>query len=216
MEKRRYPRVELKAPVRIYGTDASGHPFSENVFTVNICEHGARLSDVNSQLNCGETIGLAYEQRKNRFQIRWIGENDGAQSGHIGLSSVPGQAPIWDVALPPTTEDGFRSQPSDRRTHFRVKCFSSVELHPEVETVIWGKTADMSLGGCFVEMATPLKQGTPLRVGLWVGEIKLWIGARVVSRTPGYGIGLQFTEISGKDAEHLKRFLTQGPRASDT
>lgn len=210
MGKRRYPRVAVRAPVRIFGTDANGHPFSENVFTVNVCEHGAELSDVKSQLKSGETIGLAYEQKKSRFQIRWIGESGGVPSGHIGLSSVAGQAPIWDVPLPPATEDGFRNQPSDRRKHFRVKCVSSVELHPEGEAVIWGKTADISLGGCFVEMAIPLKQGNQLKVGLWVGETKLWTTARVVTSTPGYGIGLQFTEIPEKDAERLKQFLARG------
>lgn len=216
MGKRRYPRVALRAPVRIFGADASGHPFSENVFTVNICEHGAQLSDVKLQLKCGETIGLTYEQKKSRFQIRWIGENGGVPSGHIGLSSVPGQSSIWNVPFPPSTEDAFRNQPSDRRKHFRLKCVTSVELHPEGEAVIWGKTADISLGGCFVEMPIPLNQGTFLKVGLWVEETKLWTTARVVTSTPGYGIGLQFTEISEKDAERLKQFLAQSARAPST
>ncbi|GAC1431022.1 MAG: hypothetical protein NVS1B11_05100 [Terriglobales bacterium] len=90
-----------------------------------------------------------------------------------------------------------------------------MELHPEGDAVIWGKTADISLGGCFVEMAIPLKQGKQLKVGLWVGETKLWTTSRVVTSTPGYGIGLQFTEISEKDAQRLEQFLAQSARPFD-
>jgi hypothetical protein len=214
MGKRRHPRVELRVPVRIFGTDTNGRPFSENVFTINVSEGGALLGEVTSHLKAEEIIGLTYEQKKGRFQVRWIGETGSASSGHVGLCSVAGQAPLWKVPLPAPGEDGFFSRPKDRRVHSRLKYAGSVELHPQDTAVVWGKTADISLGGCFVEMAIPLKKETTLRVGLWVGESKLWIMARVVSSTPGFGIGLQFTEMSDKDAEALKVFLTQIARGS--
>ncbi len=213
MGKRRHPRVDLRVPVRIFGTDANGRPFSENVFALNISEGGALLGEVTSQLKADEVIGLTYEQKKARFQVRWIGESGSPSSGRVGLCSVPGQPILWNVPLPATAEDGFFSRPKDRRVHSRLKYAGSVELHPQDAAVVWGKTADISLGGCFVEMAIPLKKETPLRVGLWVGESKLWILARVVSSTPGYGIGLQFTEMSDKDAEALKLFLTKIARS---
>src|SRR5438876_1138219 len=46
---------------------------------------------------------------------------------------------------------------------------NSVELHPQGETSrIWGKATDLSLGGCFVEMPIPLKQGTTIKMALRV------------------------------------------------
>jgi hypothetical protein len=209
MGKRRHPRVELRVPVRIFGTDANGRPFSENVFTLNISEGGALLGEVTSQLKVEEIIGLVYEQKKGRFQVRWIGDAGSASSGHVGLCSLAGQPVLWNVPLPATGEDGFFSRPKDRRRHSRLKYAGSVELHPQDAAVVWGKTSDISLGGCFVEMAIPLAKETPLRVGLWVGENKIWILARVVSSTPGFGIGLQFAEMSDKDAEALKLLLTK-------
>ncbi|MEP6643771.1 MAG: PilZ domain-containing protein [Acidobacteriaceae bacterium] len=209
MGKRRHPRVDIRLPVRIFGTDVHGHPFSENVFTINIGAGGVLLDGVSSELKMDEIIGLTYGQKKNRFQIRWLPEKGNPSAGRVGLSSVPGQAPMWDTTFPVATEDGFFSKPVERRKHPRLKHAGSVELHMEGTAVVWGKTADISLGGCFVEMAIPLKKGTVLKIGLWVAEVKLWATARVVSSTPGYGIGLQFTEMSPKDAEPLQAFLAQ-------
>ena len=63
------------------------------------------------------------------------------------------------------------------------------------------------MGGCFVEMPIPLRQGVKLKMALWIRETKLWTRAKVVSSRPGFGIGLQFTEIADADKAVLKDFL---------
>ena len=69
------------------------------------------------------------------------------------------------------------------------------------------RTSDLSIGGCFLEMPNPLPKGTPVRIALWVEDFKLWTGAEVVTSTPGFGIGLKFTEMTDQDKNQLKRFL---------
>ena len=126
MGKRRHPRVDIRLPVRIFGTDAHGHPFFENVLTINIGAGGVLLDGVSSELKMDEIIGLTYGQKKNRFQIRWLPEKGSPSAGRVGLSSVPGQAPMWDTTFPVATEDGFFSKPVERRKHPRLKHAGSV------------------------------------------------------------------------------------------
>jgi hypothetical protein len=64
---------------------------------------------------------------------------------------------------------------------------NSAELHAEGQTAPWGKATDLSAVGCFVEMPIPLKQGTLLKVGLWIQKDKLWLNGKVASSRPGFG-----------------------------
>ena len=50
MGKRREPRHAIRVPVRIFGTDADGQIFSENVHSFDISNQGARLDGVNRAL----------------------------------------------------------------------------------------------------------------------------------------------------------------------
>jgi len=52
MGKRRESRTPIELPVRIFGTDHSGKIFSENVTTIDVSQHGARLR---GQFYCGMT-----------------------------------------------------------------------------------------------------------------------------------------------------------------
>ena len=210
MGQRREPRQEIRLPVRIFGTDANGKVFSENVFTVNVSREGVKLSGVQSQINLNEIIGMTYGQNKGRFSVKWVGKPGSPEAGQIGLLSTTPQKSMWDLPLPAPAIDSYgrSTKATDRREHPRMKCTSSVELHPDgVMSPIWGKALDLSMGGCFVEMQIPLKQGTKLKVGLWVKEQKLWVRGRVASSQPGFGIGIQFAEMSREDAEILRQFL---------
>jgi hypothetical protein len=210
MGQRREPRKETKVPVRIFGTDVNGKTFSENLFTVNVSREGAKLEGVRPQIKLGETIGMVHGQSKGRFSVRWVGQPGTAQEGRIGLQNISPEKSIWDFPLPAPGLDeyGRQSMGSERRKYPRLKCVNSIELRAHGdEAPIWGKASDLSLGGCFIEMSIPLKEGTKLNLVLWVKETKLKATARVASSRPGFGIGVQFTEISEEDVARLKDYL---------
>jgi PilZ domain len=210
MGQRREPRKEIKLPVRIFGTDAGGRTFSENVFTVDVSQEGAKLSGVQAQIKVGETIGLVYGQSKGRFLVKWTGSIGTPRQGELGLKNVSSSKPLWDFSLPASGFDGFRGQAKgvERRKHPRLKSMNSVELHPEGQTApIWGRAVDLSLGGCFVEMQIPLRPSTKVKVGIWINEVKLWANGKVVNSRPGFGIGIQFDELSEADSTRLRQFL---------
>jgi hypothetical protein len=72
MGRRREPRKEMQASVRIFGTDRSGQVFSEKAVTVNISQQGAELSGVQAVLKIDEIIGLSYGKNRVHFRVKWV------------------------------------------------------------------------------------------------------------------------------------------------
>ena len=207
MGKRREARKPLALPVRIFGTDRGGRMFSENVTTAELSQNGAKLTGVRAALKVDEIIGLTYGKIKVHFKVKWVGEPGSPREGEIGLLNLTPEKPLWDFPLPSGAMDDFRFAGKDRRQSARVKCSISAELHPVGQPVIWGKVSDLSLGGCFVEMPIPLPVNTKFEVALWLGETKLRLKGEVASSSPGFGIGVRFTNISPESQESLRRHM---------
>jgi hypothetical protein len=208
MGKRREPRKEIRVPVRIFGTDSSGQIFSEKVFTVNVSQQGAELNGVQAQPKVDEIVGVTYGVTKAHFRVKWVGQRGTAKAGHLGLLNLSLEKSLWDFPLPPPGFDESVRDTRDRRASPRLKCTNSVEVYPTgAKAPVRSRTSDLSLGGCFLEMPNPLPKGTKIRIALWVKEFKLWTNAEVVTSTPGFGIGVKFTEMTEQDSIQLKQFL---------
>lgn len=213
MGTRREPRVAASLPVRVFGTDANGRPFSENVATVDISRYGAKLEGVQARVLEGEVVGMSHGSSKARFVVQWVGQPNTPQAGQLGLLNQTPEKWKWDTPLPPAYMDNYAAGAragGERRQHPRIKSSNSAQVQQEGEAApIWGKTVDLSEGGCFVEMPIPLDQGSRVKITLWIKDRKLWAKAKVVSSRPGFGIGIQFTEIAAADAERLTEFLRE-------
>lgn len=183
--------------------------FSENVVTVDVSRSGAKLKGVSAEIKPGEIIGISHGANKSRFNVKWVGQPGTPRAGQIGVLSLSPEKSIWDLALPSAGIDSFRSlSASDRRQYGRMQCLNSVQLQPDgISAPIWGKASDLSMGGCFIEMPVPLAIGTKLRISLWLKQTKLSLKGKVVNSRPGFGNGIQFTEVSPSDAELLRVFL---------
>jgi len=98
--------------------------------------------------------------------------------------------------------------PVERRRFPRFKTAVPVELHPEGSTVpTHTQTADLSLGGCYVEMNFALATKTKLRLVLWVEDERVTTDAVVITHDPGVGNGVQFLNMPREDQAKLGRFL---------
>jgi len=207
MGRRREPRKEMQTPVRIFGTNSSGQVFSEKAVTVNISQLGAELSGVQAKLNLDEIIGLSYGKNRVYFRVKWVGEPGTPKAGHVGLVNISPEKPLWDFPLPAPTPDNHQPRVVEQRKHSRFKCHNSVELHTQGGASFWATIADLSVGGCYVEMAIPLPPGTKLKVGIWIGETKCRADGEVVYSTAGLGTGVMFNRISEPDLECIRQFL---------
>jgi PilZ domain len=118
------------------------------------------------------------------------------------------------AAAPPFEPDIFTPcWGEDRRRYPRMKCFVAVELRVEGSpTPVWGNLSNTSLGGAFVETATPLKTGVKLEIGLWVANGNIWVKGLVLNGivtriNPSFGVRLKFDSMEPSEREKLRQFL---------
>ncbi|MGA2647277.1 MAG: PilZ domain-containing protein [Candidatus Sulfotelmatobacter sp.] len=207
MGRRSQPRKTAEVQTRIFGTDRDGKIFSANVFTANISRKGAKLHGVHPTLGLADTIGLTYGNNRGHFRVKWIGESARSSAGCVGLVNIAPEKPLWDFPLPADAIDDYEPMIADGRRNPRYRCQNSIEVHLQGGASFWGTVADLSLGGCYVEIPIPLELGNRLRVGIWLGQTKVWAEAQVTHSTPGLGIGMKFTEISELHLDQIRQFL---------
>jgi len=202
------PRKAVEVPVRVFGIDCAGKPFSEHLTTVDVSLHGAKLRGLKAKLQLDEIIGLTYGKSKGHFRVKWIGTPGTATEDVMGLLNLNPGKPLWDFPVSELETETADMQPiGERRRWPRVRCSVSVELHTPGQAVIWGKASDLSQGGCFIEMAIPLHNRTSFDIALWLGEAKLHLQGQVVSVQPGFGNGVRFLGLTSEHQEHLRRFI---------
>ncbi|MGB8013034.1 MAG: PilZ domain-containing protein [Terriglobales bacterium] len=207
MGKRRELRKEIQVQVRIFGTDSSGQIFSEKGVTVNVSHNGAEVSGIQAEVNLDEIIGLTYGKNRVHFRVKWVGKPGTPQAGHVGLLNLTPEKPLWDFPLPPPALDNHVPRSTEHRKYPRYKCHNSVELHMDGGASFWATISDLSLGGCYVEMAIPLPPGTKLKMGIWIGETKCWADGEVAYSTAGLGTGVRFNSVSESDFDRIGQFL---------
>jgi PilZ domain len=131
-------------------------------------------------------------------------------------ASSPAEVPVTTApaATPPFEPDIFTPcWGQDRRRYPRMKCFVAVELRVEGSPIpVWGNLSNTSLGGSFVETATPLKTGVKLEIGLWVANGKIWVKGLILSgivtrSNPSFGVRLKFDSMEADERETLRHFL---------
>jgi len=95
----------------------------------------------------------------------------------------------------------------ERRKHPRFKVSVPVEVRAQFsDAPLHCTTADISLGGCYIENMYTYPVGTPLELKLQL-EDTLLILAKVVTRYPQVGNGIQFEKILPEDEAQLRAFL---------
>jgi PilZ domain len=207
MGKRTEPRQNIQLPVRIFGTDHAGSVFSDKVVTVNISANGVEVASVQPKLIVDEIIGLTYGMNRVHFRVKWVGEPGTANAGHLGLLNISPEKSLWGISLPPSSPDHYQAGPVEHRTDPRFRCHNPIEIHVRNGASLWGTVADLSLGGCYVEMPIPLQPGTKLKIGIWIGATKVWAEGEVAHRTPGLGVGIKFTQATGQDLDQIRIFV---------
>jgi hypothetical protein len=126
---------------------------------------------------------------------------------------LPHPMPVTTSDTPPFEPDIFTpSWGQDRRRYPRIKCFVAVEVKVDSsETPVWGNLSNTSMGGCYIETATPVKSGSDVEIGLWVANGKIWVKGMilngiVIKSNPCFGIRVRF-DLQGVQKENLRQFL---------
>ena len=239
MGKRREPRKPAQVTVRILGTDAAGRPFAEKSETVDVSRSGLHLRGLSVALKLDDTVSVSYKDQKARYRVKWIASAphpSGRPHWDAGLENPSPERSIFDFPLPDPILDNYAGVSShgfssaragagakasdgadvpkgERRTLTRMRCTVSAELQPEGHAApIMVGIADLSLGGCFVDMPMPLPLRTQLKVAFWLDSVKVQTSAEVSNIRPGFGMGLHFTNLSPEERAKLDAYLAKIPR----
>jgi len=96
----------------------------------------------------------------------------------------------------------------ERRKYPRTKTPVQIELRPEGSNVpIRVQTADIGVGGCYVEMGITLEVGSRLTAVFWLGDQKMVVSGLVITCHPQFGNGIEFVGLSKPDQDKLTSFL---------
>ena len=99
MDRRRSRRVTAMLPVRVWGVDGKGLPFSQMARVRNISNQGAVLHGIQRPVKAGELLHVQVGQQKAEFQVVWTGKPGTRQHGEVGIQTIPSEPYIWDVDL---------------------------------------------------------------------------------------------------------------------
>ena len=109
------------------------------------------------------------------------------------------------------------SDRNDRREYARIKLSVPVQIQTDAGgSPIRGATADLSLGGCYIETMFPFPIGTNLDLQLSIETTDLIAAATVVTCDPQVGNGIKFIRMLPEDREALKAFLEAAQKAQDS
>lgn len=94
------------------------------------------------------------------------------------------------------------------RQHPRVKAVLPIEVRPLNASPLYAETAEICMGGCYVEMMLTQPAAAHVWVTIWMGEQKIVAMGEVVSCHPHVGNGMRFTSISREDLEKLRQLVS--------
>jgi PilZ domain len=77
---------------------------------------------------------------------------------------------------------------------------------------IHAQTTEISLNGCFLDMANPLPVGQQIFVKIFTASDYFEASATVVYSQPNIGIGVEFHDVSRHFQPTLQRWLLEGMR----
>ena len=97
---------------------------------------------------------------------------------------------------------------AERRRYPRTQIAVQIEIRPEgLDVPMRLETSDLSVGGCYVEMALTLDVGTRLDIVLWLDGQKVSTRGVVVTRHPQFGNGIEFVGMFSESFRRLHAFL---------
>jgi hypothetical protein len=206
-------RVKAVLPVRVWGTDAEGKPFSMMLYTLDISRTGARIGGFRGKLNVGDTVGIQYRNYQVRHRVCWI--KPGEKDALLGVESLQPDKDIWGVKLSGAYQDDYvvpeappprkyERRPNDRRkyTRFPVTGVAIVSnpVGDEKQTLRLG---DLSLEGCFIETPRPFPVGARLEMLIKVQDAEIETVGAVRVCLANAGMGVEFTHLAVSEAKPL-------------
>ena len=213
--------------VRVWGMDTEEKPFIQAATARHMTEKGALLTGV-LPVKFGDVIGIRYQERKARFKVSWVSDQDPAQTRSIGVDCLE-DVNFFGVRKQPIpieatstlySESKMRSgeAPPNRRKAERYNCRVAADVALDNSVAqSHASVTDISRKGCYLQMVSPFPVGSGVGLSIYAKDLPEPLVVRGVVRTshPMVGMGVEFSDISIVDIQAMHVVLQQlgGPQA---
>jgi hypothetical protein len=121
-------------------------------------------------------------------------------------SAVPGDA------FSPSPEVAERCKAArrqeERRSHPRFHCSGTARIWEQGQDLAFSaRVNEISLGGCYIEIMSPLRVATCVRLELSINHRSISLEGIVRYSQPQYGMGIEYMKIAPAEAEKLQRVI---------
>jgi PilZ domain len=230
MGRRGEPRIAVTFPVVVRGADSKGTPFVLTGETRDVSCSGTCLRGLSGIVVSGRKVEVECGDQRAWYRVQWAGAAGSSKAGQAGLRCLePGkyiwgvppkewQADTYDPSRPESTPTHppppTMSTPAasgvwtgrERRQFVRHTCRMAAQIVLQNGSVRMTATVtDISLGGCYVEMLSPLPVDTFCDIAISPGDTTLQLSGRVRSSQTNFGMGVSFTGMRPQDFEVLRR-----------
>jgi hypothetical protein len=176
-------------PVTIWGTDARGIRFNEEVKTVRIALRAVELDSAHA-IAIGDVIGLRYLDREARFRATEsvILRQD---TYRVTLESLDDVC-LWEAELTLATQ--APDAKDNRRASERYDVLGQAmifQLTGESGIMRPFKLTAIGAHGCYIESRTPLPVGSDVSLRLTLSNSMVHAVGVVRSTDPGVGMGIE-------------------------
>jgi PilZ domain len=233
--RRSEQRIVILIPVIVRGSDARGDAFEIKAETCDISVSGARLRGLANVAAPGNKIEVECKGKKAWYRIDWVGKTRTLSANQVGVRLLEPGKYIWGVPAKEWAADTFDPAPLtgyDRSSLPAVPQKISQVLHTgedrrrfprkmyRIETQVMsedlivkqsGKITDISLGGCYVEMISPLPINSIVELDFSTGDVSFHLPGSVRSSQPGFGMGIEFRGMSPTQHEKLRAIAPPAP-----
>ena len=209
MDARPEPRVASDLIVRIWGMNAAGQPFFQNVEAKNISNAGALLTGLDHQLTAGDVIGVQNGNHKARFRVIWSIQTEPMHKTQVGVQLVEGQECPWKDELSQPEPPPVNAAGTEQRRFVRHRIKFPIEMSDlrRESAPMRTSATDISGHGCYIETRIPLPFGTRLELTFWIESEKVTTEAVVRASDPGVGMGIEFVGLSDGLQQRLQQLL---------
>lgn len=110
----------------------------------------------------------------------------------------------------PEVKNAALTYPPERRRNLRFPFSAEVELSESTSgTKVKGRTSDLGLGGCYIDMFSPLPIGTEAKIRILRGKESFDAQVKVVYSQVGLGMGVAFVSAQPKQFQIFQRWLLE-------
>jgi hypothetical protein len=110
----------------------------------------------------------------------------------------------------PNIQNVALTYPAERRRNLRFPFSAEVELtESKSGAKIKGRTSDLGLGGCYIDVFSPLAVGTEAKIRIVRERESFEAQVRVVYSQVGLGMGVAFVSAQPKQFQLFQRWLLE-------